>query len=178
MTRPPRTLLIAVTSACGLVAAVIFLHALPEVTATCGLPPLDTRPFWTRTEAIELARACDGPGIAAYTRLALLDLLHPALVAGTLVLWVRWSRSPRPRAAIAVQTIIVLGAVADYLENWTVWTFLRGGPDLATSIPLTVGGGFSLAKNILVLLGVLAAAVLILDAMRHRALSRRAVRET
>ncbi|RRD07252.1 hypothetical protein EII34_01855 [Arachnia propionica] len=173
MTPPPRVLLIIVTVCCGLTAALVFLLALPEVTAACGAPPLDTRPFWSREEALELARTCGQEGRAAYRRLALLDLLHPVLVAATLVLWVRWSRSPHRRPSLVVQAVILLGAGADLMENWAVWTLLAGGPGLDGSALLRVGGGISLAKNVLVSFGMLGAAAVILDAVRHRVLTRR-----
>lgn len=168
MTPPPRSLLICATVGCGLVAAVMFLVMIPQVTTACGMPPLDTRHFWTRSEALELVRACGGSGIAAYTRLALLDLIHPALVATCLVLWLRWSRAPHRVAARIVQGLIILGAALDYLENWTIWTLLNRDLQLSASPLLAVGGGFSLAKNILISLGFLGAAALILDAKRRR----------
>lgn len=163
-----RRWLLTATLLYGLAAAAMFALLLPETQRVCGQPPLDVRFGWSRQDALGLVQACGPEGLGAYSRMALLDLAYPALVAWCLILWVRWSQPTRSWAATVVQGIIASGAVADYLENCVVWTLLSQGADADSSPLLVIGGVITATKTVLISLGLLGTGLLVARAVVQR----------
>ncbi|MCL2423920.1 MAG: hypothetical protein FWD11_08545 [Micrococcales bacterium] len=155
------TYLWLITGVYLLVAAVMFAVLLPATTAACGGPPLDGRFWWDAHTAAELAVACGPDGLRTYSHLQTGDLVYPAVLATTLIAWTTWL-APRlglhRRWTVTVVAAAATNAVFDYLENIAAWTLVRTGE--ATSWVFTVGGGFSLVKNLTGALAITSVVVL------------------
>ncbi|MCL2668284.1 MAG: hypothetical protein FWF02_11360 [Micrococcales bacterium] len=148
-----------------LFAAVMFGFLLPATTGACQSPPLDARFVWNSHDAAALATACGPDGLRTYAHLQIGDLFYPALLATTLSAWATWLGTRlglRRRWTVTVVAVAASNAVLDYVENLAAWTLISTGE--ATSWLFTIGGGFSLAKN---LTGTVAWTAVILLAVWH-----------
>lgn len=136
------------TGAYAVAAAAMFGWAMPGVRAACGVPPLDGRFSWSRTDAQAFVAACGTDGLRAYATMELLDLVYPALLAAALLVWTMLlSRDLPGRWRIALAAPALAGMLADYLENAAAWSILAAGR-VPTSPLIEAGGGAALVKNV------------------------------
>lgn len=117
-----------------------------DVEATCGVPALDLRGYWTGADAAQLWEACGPTGRDTYLRMAAADLVFPAVGGAALALLAGWlwrQLGRRPRTVVIVPALLMVAF--DYIENATVWALLLGGPDLPPPVA-AIGGVATVAK--------------------------------
>jgi hypothetical protein len=122
---------------------------VPAVSEDCGALPLDSRPFWDRAAAEELAASCGREGLDSYRRMALLDLFYPASIGTALILVSLWAVRGRRITVAGAGFVIAAGiifVVADYTENAAVWTVLGQSDGWRGSRALALGPAATLVK--------------------------------
>ena len=156
---------LALTSA-ALFAAMQF-YTLPHLTALAGSPPFDLRLTGYSMQDAQTLLAAYGPaGRAYYTNVQQrLDMILPAVLGLTLILTFRHLCARRP----LLQALPALFIAADYTENSLLRRILDSGPDAIDSTALFAASIATQIKFAALIPALLAFAVLLALATRHRA---------
>jgi len=119
------------------VYAVMVFWSLPKISdAAGGLMPFDLRPAGYDLEAARaFIKALDAEGARFYLEVQhRLDMVYPALLAASLIVALIWAWRGAPRWVPALAcAAAVIGAGADYAENWAVAGMISGGVDGLTT---------------------------------------------
>lgn len=154
---------VIITAVYAVGAGLMFGWFIPAVVAACHTQPLDALFTWNRATADALLAACGADGIAAYERVATMDLIYPALLALCIGSWILWfaSRIGMPRWGVLLALVpSAVNMVFDYLENMAVWTLLRSGANDPSAL-LDIGGTFTAVKSVSGILGFVTVTVLL-----------------
>ncbi len=108
--------------------------AIPEVEATCGQQPPDTRFFTSAGDITSFLDACGPTGRDTYRNMQVADLVYPAVfglfLASSLALMIG-RLSPRGSNAVWLAAIPLVASSFDYVENIFAWVALARYPDSA-----------------------------------------------
>ncbi len=146
------------------VYGVMISWTLPQITADAGGLPFDMRPGgYTAQEARTFLSALSEQGRSLYAGpQRWLDAFYPALLAVVLIWSMRWAAMGKARFLLWVGSVlVVVGMIADYLENILVARLLNRIPadipdssiQWASAATVTKSGATTLA--FVVLLGLL-----------------------
>lgn len=146
----------------GISAAIYLL--MVTVTLTHLRDLTDMQPFdlrfkgYSHEAAQALLEALGNDGRSYYLKRQIpLDVLYPALLALTLINWMRWLNAMTPcsvllRAGIAIS---VIGMLADYAENIGIATMLLIHPALPQAL-VSVASAMTQVKSVATTLAVMA----------------------
>lgn len=125
MLAQPRAL-VASGAATVALASVLFGVLIPAIQAACGARPPDIRAYTDPTQLHAFLDACGPVGRAAYTRLQLVDLLYPAVMASfSIGALTALAARLRPSGRWGwVWALPALSSAFDYLENVAAWVAL------------------------------------------------------
>jgi len=150
----------------------LFFWSLPFITqAAGGLVPFDARPTgYSFDDAQQFLSALSGEGRAFYLGTQhWLDLIYPAVLAGVLIIPLRWFSANWPLVLrVALIATPLIGGVADYLENAAVSQMLLSGPDELTQDMVAAAHYWTMTKSTMTSVAMTALlACLIVAAVRH-----------